>query len=290
MKSSSSVVRPALAVIASLMLASGAFAQQKPTPPAPQAAPTIKLTPEQQRQLEARRKARVYAKDLEGLWINSRYVAALEASRMPMQAAKKAAPVAVNVSKEGPSYPMLRTNFDKASLLRIIDIQPEKEQGSFRVVLTEDDRGAVSAEEVKYVSFRGRKNDAGRFETLMIAEPLFGKKQFQDFKRAEQGIGPLVNGIVIAGRYTDEKAAQYEFTKEGEARLPGDTFPYEVRLTTLGATCDMIESPDDGSGKERKRVGFAWKSGKLELYSVDVSKSTMFRCSPKPIAVLTPAG
>ena len=46
----------------------------------------------------------------------------------------------------------------------------------------------------------------------------------------------------------------------------------------------MIESPDDGSGKDRKRVGFAWKSGKLELYSVDVSKPTMFRCSPKPIA------
>ena len=167
MKSFPSVVRPVLTVVASLVLASGAVAQQKPTPPAPQAAPTIKLTPEQQRQLEARRKARVYAKDLEGLWLNSRYVAALEASRMPLQAAKKAAPVAVNVSKEGPSYPMLRTNFDKASLLRIIDIQPEKEQGSFRVALTEDDRGAVSADEVKYVSFRGRKNDAGRFETLM---------------------------------------------------------------------------------------------------------------------------
>jgi hypothetical protein len=41
MKSFPSLVRPVLTVVASLMLASGAVAQQKPTPPAPQAAPTI---------------------------------------------------------------------------------------------------------------------------------------------------------------------------------------------------------------------------------------------------------
>lgn len=281
------VTRCAAVLLAGAALVPAASAQQ-PAPPAKPGAP-IKLTPEQQQALEARRKARVYAKDLEGLWVNTAYLDALKAVRMPRQAAAKAPPVAVNVMKDGRSYPMLRTNFDKASLLSIIDIQPEPGDGRFRVVLAQDDRGVVSASEVKYVSFRGKKNDAGRFETLEIAEPLFGKKRFQPFRRAEQGLGPLVNGLVLAGKYTDEKGAAYEFTAEGEARLPGETFPYEVRLSRAGATCEMIESPDDGSGKERKRTGFAWKGGRLELYSVDVSKPDQMRCSARPVAVLVPA-
>lgn len=282
----SPVTRCAAVLLASAACVSIAPAQQA-VPPAKPGAP-IQLTPEQQKALEARRKARVYARDLEGLWVNAAYLDALKATRMPRMAAAKAPPVAVNVSKDGPSYPMLRTNFDKASLLRIIDIQPESGEGGFRVALAQDDRGPVSASEATYVSFRGKKNDAGRFETLQIAEPLFGKKRLQTFRRAEQGLGVLVNGFVLAGRYTDQKGAEYEFTPEGEARLPGDTFPYEVRLSRAGASCEMIESPDDGSGRERKRYGFAWKAGKLELYSVDASKPELLRCGAKPVAVLAP--
>jgi hypothetical protein len=281
------VTRCAAALLASAALLPAALAQQ-PAPPAKPGAP-IQLTPEQQKALEARRKARVYAKDLEGLWVNAAYLDALKAVRMPRQAAAKAPPVAVNIMKDGRSYPMLRTNFDKASILSIIDIQPEPGEGRFRVVLAQDDRGVVSATDVKHVSFRGKKNDAGRFETLEIAEPLFGKARLQIFRRAEQGLGPLVNGLVLAGKYVDEKGAEYEFTAEGEARLPGEAFPYEVRLSRAGANCEMIESPDDGSGKERKRIGFAWKAGRLELYAIDVSKPGQMRCGAKPVAVLVPA-
>jgi hypothetical protein len=237
---------------------------------------------------EPRRKDRVFAKDLEGLWLSTAYLKALRETRMPLEAARKTTPIAIKVQKEDRSYPMVRTDFDRAVILRIIDLQPEEKPGAFRVALAADDMSPVNATEVTYVSFRGQKAPGSRFETLAIAEPVFGKKKFLDFQRVDEGLAPLVNGIVIAGSYRDAAGAAYRFSTQGEAQFPGSTFSFEVRLSPKGANCSIIEGPEEGGGATRKRDGFRWKSGVLELYDVEARKADNLKCATRPFVVLTP--
>jgi len=239
---------------------------------------------------EPRRKDRVFVKDLEGLWLSTAYLKTLRETRMPLEAARKTTPIAIKVQKEDRSYPMLRTDFDRAVVLRIIDVQPEEKPGTFRVALAADDMSPVNASEVTYVSFRGQKAPGGRFETLAIAEPVFGKKKFLDFQRVDEGLAPLVNGIVIAGSYRDAAGATYRFSTQGEAQFPDNTFSFEVRLSPKGANCSIIEGPEDGGASTRKRYGFRWKSGVLELYDVEARKADNLKCATKPFVVLTPEG
>lgn len=235
-----------------------------------------------------RRTDRIFARDLEGLWVNTRYVEALKATRSPLDAARKAPPIVVKVEKKGPSYPMLRTDFDRAVLLRIIDVQPEDKPGAFRVVLAEDDMRPVLSSEVTTISFRGRKAEQERFSALAIAEPIFGRKKFQDFQRVEEGIAPLVNEVVIAGSYKDASGAVFSFSRTGEAQLPDGKFSYELRLSARGADCSVLESVDDGSGAARRRIGFRWRGTSLELLDVQVKGADSLRCGARPVAVLTP--
>jgi hypothetical protein len=239
-------------------------------------------------QKRPRRTDRIFARDLEGIWVNAAYLDALRATRAPLEASKKVAPLVIKVQKEGYSYPLVRTDFDRAVLLRVIDIQPEVKPGAFRVVLAADDMNPVSASETTNISFRGQKNEQGRFERLAIAEPTFAKRKFQDFVRVEEGLAPLVNGIVIAGRYADDKGAEYSFSRSGEAEVPGGRFRYDVRLSPKGANCSIIEEAQDEAAAPRPRFGFRWKGPALELYEVDAKKPDNLRCGAKPVAVLTP--
>ena len=235
-----------------------------------------------------RRTDRIFVKDIEGLWINQRYVDALQNARDPLAASRKAPPIVIKIQKDGHGYAVARTDFDRAVLLRVIDLQPEEKPGTFRLVMAEDDMRPVSEAEVTRMSFRGQKAETGRFEKLSIAEPTFGRKKMQDYIHLEEGLAPFVNRMVIEGAYTDAGGAAYRFSKEGEAELPEGKFKYELRLSPKGADCSVVEIPDDGGGPPRKRLGLRRKGDQLELLEVDARKPENLRCSTKPLAVLTP--
>ncbi len=232
---------------------------------------------------------RVFIKDIEGLWITADYADALRASRMPHQAARKARPVVINIQKEGRSWPMLRSDFDKAVMQRILDIEPIDPPGTNRIVAAETDTEAVSASEVTYIPFRGKKGVQGRFDTLSIAEPQFGHGRFRTFSRlVDSRLVDFINGVVLAGTYTDEQGRPYEFNAAGEARFPQGAFAYEVSLAALGATCEYLESPDDQAPGGKRRIGFAWAGGKLQLFEATGDTPAKVRCAGKPYTVLTP--
>jgi hypothetical protein len=232
---------------------------------------------------------RVYVRDVEGLWISQAYLDALRAVRHPHAAARKARPIAIKIQRDGPSYPIMRTDFDKAVLQRVIDVEPDGKPNAFRLVVADDDRGPVSAADATYIKFRGSKGVDGRLSSLEIAEPTFAKGRFLTYIRSDEGMGPLVNGIVIAGRYTDDEGREYQFDEAGEARLPEGAFAYEISLAAAGARCEYFELvPQANPDATKRRMGFLWKSGKLQLFAVSGNAPAKLRCDKKPFAVLTP--
>jgi hypothetical protein len=264
----------ALALCA-LLGCSGALAQD----PAPA------QQPQPQKPAAPKHKDRVYLKDLEGTWISRDYLERLRASRAPHATGRQAAGIAIKIQREGNSYPIAITNFQRVVLQAIIDVQPDAKTKAYRLAVAQEDRPGISASELTYIPFRGERNAEGVFQTLSIAEPTFAKRRFLTYLRLSEPLETLVNRMVIAGQYVDAEGNSYEFTESGEATLPDGAFAYEVSLDPGNASCELIRSHREREPEGTQRIGFAWKGAELRLYEV-TGKKTPYKCAAKPFAVL----
>jgi hypothetical protein len=231
------------------------------------------------------RKERVYVRDIAGIWINDAYLKELNATKSPHAAAKKAPPVVIAIKREGQRYPIVTTNFDKATLQVVISLEPDDKPNSYRLVLAEDDR-PISSTEVKNLPFEGVKNPQGKFDRLKFSEPRFMKGRAVDYLPIEGEISPHVNRVVLAGKYLDDKGRAWSFADSGEAIWPEQTMNYEISLNHPGASCEYFQAEDGKSG-EKKPYGFSWKGGKLSVFPARMENKQV-RCEAKPLAVLTP--
>jgi len=229
---------------------------------------------------------RVYMKDLEGTWIARDYLERLRNLRAPHATARQAAGIAIKIKQDGPTYPILITNFQKAILNFVIDIQPDVRPGSYRLAVAKEDRPGLSASDLTYIYFRGERGADGVFQTLSIAEPNFARKRYLTYLRLSEPLESFVNRAVLAGKYRDADGQSYEFTEGGAATLPDRSFQYEVSLDPSRAHCELIISHQERDPKGKERVGFAWKGATLELYEV-TGKKPPYKCKTKPFAVLT---
>jgi hypothetical protein len=231
-------------------------------------------------------KDRIYLRDIEGIWINEQYVKALTALRAPHAAAKKTPPVVIAIKREGRVFPIVVTDFNKASVQAVLDIEPDAKPGSYRLVVGAGDR-PMTSDEVKYVYFQGAKNAQGRFDRLRFAEIFLMKGRWADYILLPGEISPYLNRLVLAGRYKDEQGRGWEFSESGEARWPDQKFAYELSLNDPGAGCEYVQTEDLREGAQSKRFGYAWKNGKLSIYPARMADKKV-RCDARPVAVLTP--
>jgi hypothetical protein len=282
---SSALISRLVSVVACLALSAGvlpARADDAPATPSTEAGKGPQPGP------RPIRKDRVFVKDLEGLWIARDYADALRAVRMPLAAARKVKPLAVNIRKDRKKFTVLRTDFGRAILLDIVDIEPGARPGEFRIVAAPDASGPVNSADVTYLPARSKAVE-GRIESMEFSDPSFSKKRARNLVRLEEGLGHFVNGIAIAGSYLDARGQPYTFTPKGEATMPDGTFSYEIALAPVAGQCELIESVAESESAPRKRVGFDWKGGRLHLFEVTGDAKSGLRCAKEPFAVLTPA-
>jgi hypothetical protein len=286
---SSALIFRLASIVACLALSAGMVPVHAADTPAMPGAPTAEGAKGPKASPRPIRKDRVFLKDIEGLWIARDYVEALRAVRMPLAAARKAKPLAINIRKDRNKFTVLRTDFGRAILLDIVDIEPGPKPGEFRLVAAPDASGPVNSADVTYLPARAKAGE-GRFDSMDFSDPSFSKKRSRNMVRLDEGLGALVNGIVIAGSYVDAKGQSYAFTPKGEATMPDGAFSYELALAPVAGQCELIESVAESESAPRKRVGFDWKGGRLHLFEVTGDGKSGLRCAKEPFAVLTPAG
>ncbi|MEO8008732.1 MAG: hypothetical protein ABI728_09470 [Betaproteobacteria bacterium] len=238
-------------------------------------------------QTPAARKDRLFLKDVEGIWINEAYLTVLAALRSPHAAAKKTPPLVIAIRREGRAYPIVVTDFNKASLQAVLDVEPDGKAGAYRLVVGADDR-PMSSKDVKYIRFEAGKSAQGKIERLRVAEPDFMKGKWADYVPIDGELSPRLNRLVIAGKYRDEKGRNWIFNESGEATWPEQNFIYELSLNDPRAGCDYLKNEDASKAdNDKKRYGYGWKAGKLSLYPARLAGKKVV-CDARPMAVLTP--
>jgi hypothetical protein len=230
---------------------------------------------------------RLYVSELEGIWVNAKYLEALSRSRMPHEAARKVQPVVIGIQRQGRSFPIVVTNFDKAAVQAVIDVEPGGKPDLYRLVLGPEDR-PISSSEVQYIWIRGSRNPEGKFDRLEMAEPTLMKGKWAEFLFFDKELAPRLNRAVLAGKYKDTKGQSWEFSDAGEAYWPDGTFSYEISFNDPRAACEYLETEDpkavDGA---RQRYGFGWRQGKLLLYRAALTDKRV-KCDAAPFATLSP--
>jgi len=281
-------MRLVLALVLGLNMAVTSLqAQDKPaTPPEAGKPGGADAEKTQAKPKSAKQKDRVFYKDVEGTWIARPYQEKLASTRSPRAAASANVATAIKIQRDGVSYPMLITNFNRAVLQAIIDIQPTEKAKSYRLAVAKEDTGVVNSSDLSFIYFKGERNADGVFKTLSIAEPHFSKRKFITYVRLDGELEKYVNNAVITGKYRDAQGAAYEFTEGGEAVLPDRKFAYEVSLDARAAKCDAIVSHTEREAEGKERIGFAWKGDTLRLFQVTGSKAPL-ACAAKPFAELT---
>ena len=229
---------------------------------------------------------RVFIHDLEGIWMNDAYIEALRKTRMPHKAAKMAKPVVIAIKREGTVYPYLATDFEKAAFMFVLDLEPDLKPDSYRLVLAKKNQ-PTSSSEAKYIWFKGQRDADRKFRKLAFKELFIMNGKWANYEHVGMELGPVVNGIVLAGRYQGEDGREWSFTEQGQANFPDKNFYYELSLNDKKAGCEYIEAEDVTSADGKSYYGYAWNAGKLQLFRAEVKKDRV-RCEAKPFAELTP--
>ena len=131
---------------------------------------------------------------------------------------------------------------------------------------------------VDEVVYRGRT----AFQEVFIMD---GK--WADYEHVGMELGPVMNGLVLAGRYKDSDGREWSFTEQGQATFPEESFYYELSINDRKARCEYFEAEDLDAPEGMSYYGYAWKAGKLQLFRADM-KNDRVQCEAEPFAVLTP--
>ncbi|UCD69195.1 MAG: hypothetical protein JSW48_03660 [Betaproteobacteria bacterium] len=229
---------------------------------------------------------RVFISELEGIWMNDAYIKALRTVRMPHRAAKQASPVVIAITRQGRSYPYVATDFDKAAFMMILALEPDIKANSYRLVLGEKNE-PTSAEDVTYIWFKGQRDADRKFRKLAFQEVFIMDGKWADYEHVGMELGPVMNGLVLAGRYKDSDGREWSFTEQGQATFPEESFYYELSINDRKARCEYFEAEDLDAPGGISYYGYAWKAGKLQLFRADM-KNDRVQCEAEPFAVLTP--
>lgn len=235
---------------------------------------------------DPQRPDRVFVNDLEGVWMNDAYVKQLRKLRMPHLAAKKAKPVVIAIKREGNVYPYLVTDFTEAALMVVLALEPDIKPDSYRLVLGKKNV-PTSASDATYVWFKGKRDHDHKFRELEFKEPFLMKNKWADFEHVGMQLGPVMNSIVLSGKYKDDKGRDWSFSDDGQAVFPDKTFYFEVSINDKKARCEYLEAEDLAAPDGKSYYGYAWKGGKLQLFNAGLKKNGV-RCNSKPFAELTP--
>ena len=205
---------------------------------------------------------------------------------MPHQSAKKQRPVVVAIKREGRVYPFVSTDFEKAALMVVLDVEPDLKPDSFRLVLGKKNQ-PTSSEEASFVWFKGKRNAEIKFDKLEIKELFMMNGQWADYEHIGLELGPAVNSIVLSGKYKDRKGREWSFEDNGKASFPDKSFYYELSINDKTAKCEYFEAEDLESPDGKRFYGYKWRRGELQLYDASVRRDRI-RCEPTPFAFLKP--
>jgi hypothetical protein len=263
----------------------------------------------------AAQKGPVTLDQLAGGWLSKEYMAALKDTRDPMEAIARV-PDACGLSIFKPDDDAFRGHYTRGLVYNfheggdspvLLEMKPAGGD-SFVLVFGAAVPGrdpkdpvklvpSVSDERVRIVS---RTGPAVR--EIEWSRKVFGDNQKMEWRKStfvkiDKPSGRIVNELVLAGKYKDQRGRSFVFTDE-KAGWPGRAFNYAVQRDFAEGwptrDCRTFDVLDDKNGRITGKNGFPERMGyrregkTLYIYNLDYPEDTgEIVCGKDPVHVLT---
>lgn len=223
--------------------------------------------------------------NLSGVWVPQRYVDSLNTRHSAISSSPEE--ITIQKEKDG-SWRLLWTNFHEGSWRSILSFPKEPGNDSNYFLKVGDWEDPSSSESQHTTTWRLRVSQNGSainfIEFIDAADSSINMKI--PFVRITEPLSKYVLLKLLAGHYKDAAQRNFEFTLGGEARWPGQKFPFEVSLDHSEADCDYFYNPLKGDRKSPNAYGFRWKGSELWLFQLLETDAMPIHCEAKPFAIL----
>ncbi len=222
-------------------------------------------------------------RELEGIWVREQYVEAVRATKR----AFSGLPESIAFTPDGR---ITWTNFHEGSWVKIVGVRATDTADVYRLSVGRWEEEFPKDTEIDAMILKVRRDASGKISGLVVLESPITESKDEPLIRIPVPLDLYVNGLLLAGTYTDEKGAEYSFDKSCHARWPGMEFTYEMLLDAVEIDerdTNYIITTHGGHRKNLNWYGFKWREGKLELFRRK-SHDGPIACEAKPFAVLTP--
>ncbi|MFA6954275.1 MAG: hypothetical protein WC538_00220 [Thermoanaerobaculia bacterium] len=200
--------------------------------------------------------AEVRASDLEGHWLSSRYIDALDQTRSLTNAAEIAIPLEVAIEPFGAGYRLFVSSFHEATWSAIVRVD-QGEGDRCTLALGPYETVPVPSSALTKVAATLVRDRYGRVEKMQMA--IWGEENVE-FRRIEMPAEQFVNTMLLAGAWRDLDGGHWSFDPKGTLTRPdGKVVSYSPSIDTSEACCDYLTI--DGT-----RTGFALRDDTLWMY------------------------
>lgn len=239
----------------------------------------------------------VSLENLQGEWLNKKYVEVLQSTKSPREAINGIYYPAFKILNENGLYRWAQIyNFHEGITFNIIGLNPTPESSLYQILFEpiyepETPKNYKRSTYTDTFIILGGKPVQ---EIEWIFEPTdfyFSVELPIPFVRVEPNINEYINRLVIAGTYMDEHGRKFVFKESGEAEFPEKSFKYKVMPSRGFSDCDYFYIPSEKDKKGiSKSYGFEWNNNRLLLYNLHYysERSDMREREKEPLYVLSP--
>lgn len=227
----------------------------------------------------------VLASELEGEWLNERYINNLKLTKSPIKSLSGVSEVHFEIKKKPQGYEWFTVyNFHEGSPFKLITaLQELPEKSSYQLVLKKDDPGNYYINDDTFYKFT--TDPKTKLSKITYANE--GKQVV--FVKLDKTVNHFVNNLVLAGKYQDSKGFIYQFNADGTAKWPGKQFKYEINLDPFFNKYDYFRLVDDKEQGKHKLYCFEQKGKQLYLYRAKENDGEPFlKREAKPFLILKP--
>ena len=220
--------------------------------------------------------------EIAGHWLAVDYMKAIEKTRSPLAAAAETSLTAllIDPSPDGPELRFSVTSFHEGLNYLIKGFEQKGDQVTLMADSLDDDTAELQKLSLEML----KAPDGGRLAagTLWVDDRVV-------YRKLPSTVAEYINGLTLAGSYSDEKGKPYTFETSGAANWAGRKLHYEVILDAFESGCDYLMQTDPAKGEDSPPTftGFRFQNGKLALYELVEKEEMPLDCAEKPFAILT---
>lgn len=221
---------------------------------------------------------------IEGIWVPESTIRKLHESMSPH--ASNPEMIIIAVSDET-RWRFSWVNYHEATWRYILNYKKRPKGAILR--FSPYERYSTERSDGDELAIQIKTDTAGRAVSLKFMDYPAISHLDESFVRIPDELHRYSSKLLLVGVWQDKDNRLFNFSMDGIAKWPDETFNYTISMDGSEADCDYITTPASKEPGGSRRIGFSRKGNSLMIYRIRYDKDTPISCDTQPLYILNKA-